>query len=84
MDISRWINLPAFIVVSVFAIYATAMGMLIFSPMPMTESAGTLLTSMIGVLTGSVVTIVSFYFGSSKGSAGKDQVIQDLVNKEGK
>ena len=81
--IAPFFTLQGFVVASVFIVYAISIGMLLFRPMPMDGQAGTLLTTMMGALTGSVVTIVSYYFGSSKSSSDKDQTIQTIVKKEG-
>lgn len=40
----------------------------------------TLLTALVGVLATQVSNIVSYYFGSTKTSATKDQTIQQLSN----
>jgi len=40
----------------------------------------TLLTALVGVLATQVSNIVSYYFGSTKTSATKDQTIQALTN----
>ncbi len=77
-----YLTLQGFVVAAVFIVYAISIGMLLFRPMPMDGQAGTLLTTMMGALTGSVVTIVSYYFGSSKGSSEKDQTINTIVKKE--
>ena len=72
-------SLQGFVVVSILSIFAMAVGMLMFKPMPLTDAAGTLLTSTLGALTGAVVSIVSFYFGSSSSSRGKDETIAKIA-----
>lgn len=82
--VKSFFTLPGFVAVAIFTIYGTSMIMLLFRPMPMTETAGTVLTGMIGVLTGAVVTIVTFYFGSSKSSQEKDETIKAMTTGDGK
>lgn len=69
--------LPAFIVVSLFMIFAVVIGMLLVRPMPLTEAAGTLLTALVGMLSTKISTIVDFYFGSNKASKDKDAANAD-------
>ena len=52
-------------------------GLLIFFPVP--EQNKETLIQVIGVLSGSFVTIVGYFFGSSKSSADKNAII---ANKE--
>ncbi len=66
-------DIPTMIVSSLLVIFGFVIAMLMLAPMPMTESAGTLVTAMIGMLTASISMIVSFYFGSSKSSQAKDE-----------
>lgn len=68
-----WPDLQMFVAVSLIGLYVMTVIMLLTVPMPITDSAGTLLTAMIGLLTGKVATIVDFYFGTSKSSAAKDE-----------
>lgn len=71
-DVFQYV-LGALLIICFFAFIVT----LIFVPIP--EPNQDLLTLTAGALIGSVVTVVGFYFGSSKGSADKnDMLITEL------
>lgn len=52
---------------------------LLFFPMPMSEQAGALLTTIAGVIIAKVGTMVDFFFGSSKASKEKDDTISKMA-----
>ena len=68
-----WPDLQAYVAVTIISLYAIVVIVLLLMPMPITESAGTLLTALVGLLTGKVATIVDFYYGTSRTSALKDE-----------
>lgn len=57
------------VVATLMGLFVTAVMVLLVRPVTITGEAGTLLTALLGVLTGKVATIVDFYFGTSKQSA---------------
>ena len=70
-----WLDLRAFVAVAMMLIFGSVTGLLLLRPMPMTEQAGSVLLTIIGMLIGKVGTIVDFYFGSNKDSKDKDATI---------
>src|SRR5262249_13011227 len=77
MDSARpfwWPDLQTYVAVAVITLFAFVVVMLLARPMPLSEAAGTLLTALVGLLTGKVATIVDFYFGTSKGRKDKDEL----------
>lgn len=59
-------DLRTLVAVSMIAIFAIVVVVLLVQPMPMTEAAGNVLLVIIGMLTTKVGTIVDYYFGSNK------------------
>jgi len=53
--------------------FFTLIVLLIYKPIP--ESNKATIDIVIGALAGSFVTIISYYFGSSKGSADKQEIL---------
>ena len=54
--------------------------LLIYKPIP--EANKSTIDIVIGALAGSFVTIISYYFGSSKGSADKTDAINKQIENE--
>ncbi len=52
---------------------------LIFHQVP--QQNHDIVIALIGAISGSVTTIVAFYFGSSKSSQTKDETIQEIAKK---
>lgn len=52
---------------------------LLFRPIPEANKDAVML--LLGGIIGSVGTMVAFYYGSSKGSAKKDDIIKEQVNQ---
>jgi uncharacterized membrane protein required for colicin V production len=48
------------------------------------EANREILIHVLGIIEGAVVSFVSFYFGSSKGSQKKDQMLADSLPKDAK
>lgn len=71
-----WPDLRSFVAIWMLGIFALVVAMLLFRPMPMTEQAGTLLLTIIGVIVAKVSSIVDFFFGSTKDSKEKDDTIR--------
>lgn len=68
--------LGGFIVAGFFAL----LGMLIYNPAPSENS--NLLNIVIGALIGAFMTVVGYYYGSSKGSADKNDLIRKNTDPE--
>jgi hypothetical protein len=69
-------GLGALIIVGFFALLIV----LVFTEVP--EKNAHLLDLVVGALIGSFATIVGYYFGSSSGSAKKDETIQNALNNQ--
>lgn len=67
--------LGALVVLSFFLL----LGILIFKPIPIENDK--VLTLAIGALIGHTATIVGYYFGSSKGSSDKTQLLSKPEDK---
>lgn len=57
--------------------FFTLIVLLIYKPIP--EANKATIDIVIGALAGSFVTIISYYFGSSSGSAAKDKTITEML-----
>lgn len=68
-------DLQAIVAMSMLGTFGLVVVMLLFRPMPMTEQAGAVLLTVVGMILGKVGTIVDFYFGSNKGNKDKDATI---------
>jgi uncharacterized membrane protein YeaQ/YmgE (transglycosylase-associated protein family) len=64
----------AFFVVSAFCAMLAGLMM-----MPVPQESSQLINTFMGVLGGMTVTVVNYYFGSSKQSQGKDDTINKMV-----
>lgn len=72
-----WPDNRTFLSFSFVGMFFFTLSMLLLRPMPITDSAGTLLTALVAVITTKLVTIVDFEFGSSK----QGQKTQDANTK---
>jgi hypothetical protein len=68
-----WPDLRSFVAISMIAIFAVVVFSLLFKPMPMTDQAGTLLLTIIGMLLAKVGSIIDFFYSSTKDSKEKDE-----------
>lgn len=72
-------DLRALVAVSMLSIFGGVTAMLLFRPMPMTEQAGAVLLTIVGMIIGKVGTIVDYYFGSNKESKDQATTIATMV-----
>lgn len=54
--------------------------LLLLHPITLDDKTTSVLTVVIGVLVSSLKDVYSFYFGSSKGSAAKDETINKIAS----
>ena len=66
---------------TMIGLLAAALGGLMFVPVP-TDNRDLAIAIVTGVLGASVKDIVGYYFGSSKGSAAKDETIARLSARD--
>lgn len=65
--------------ISVLVAFLVIVFVLLFRPIPDANKDAVML--LLGAISGSVGTMVAFYYGSSKGSAKKDEVIKEQINQ---
>lgn len=71
--------IPGFLALVIFFGFFSLLACLIYIPIP--KDAVSILEIMIGSLSTMVIMIVTFYFGSSKGSQDKTRILSDLDKK---
>jgi len=66
--------------ISVIVIFGTMVLFLITKDLP--EHNREAVIHVLGIIEGAVMAIVSFYYGSSKGSQKKEEIIQNMSEKK--
>lgn len=69
------IDIQGFLAVAIIAVIFSIVGMLLYKPPTLDDKTSAVLTTIIGVLIGAMKDVFSYYFGSSKGSAAKDDAL---------
>lgn len=67
------------VVIAVLTAFLGIVFVLLFRAIPAENKDPIML--LLGGIVGSVITMVGFYYGSSKGSAKKDEVIKEQINQ---
>lgn len=74
----KFINLLAVIlIVTIFVFF----GLVVFKTSVMSQMAHDIVLIVIGALTSSLASVIQYYFGSSQGSAKKNETIDSFLNK---
>jgi high-affinity Fe2+/Pb2+ permease len=68
--------LAALLIIGLFVL----LGILVYHPIPSDNKEA--VNVVLGALAGSVITVVAYYFGSSSGSAAKEKIISEIINKD--
>ena len=69
-------NLFMYVLGAIIALgFFVILGLMVYKPVP--DSNSTLLNVMLGVLGGAFTTIVSYFYGSSKGSQEKTELLKN-------
>lgn len=79
MDKSKEIGFKHVVGVSMIVLFGLIVYALAFRQIP--EANREVFVHMLGILEGVVVTIVTYYYGSSSGSKAKSETIEDELNK---
>lgn len=69
-----------FLAIAIISLIATIVITLIIHPISMDDKTFGLLSGIVGVLVGCLKDVYAFDFGSSKGSAAKDETITKAVS----
>jgi hypothetical protein len=80
-EVARKDLVPSVLAYGVIAAFIVLDFMLISRPIP--ESNRDAFNLILGAMNGSVITILTYYFGSSRGSAAKDEVIGQAISGKG-
>ena len=80
MNKPTWLpDTQGFLAIAIITIMTMVILILLLHPVNMSDTAQGVLMTVIGVLTGALKDVYSFFFGSSKGSSLKDETIKAAV-----
>lgn len=74
-----WPDTQGFLAVAIITLMGAIVFILLLHPIQMDQLSQGVLMTVVGVLVGSLKDVYSYFFGSSKGSAVKDETIQTAV-----
>lgn len=71
--------MKTFVGIAMIAIFAFMVYAIVYVALP--ESAKEIIIHVLGIMEGAVMGIVMYYYGSSKGSQDKNEIIADQAKK---
>jgi hypothetical protein len=74
-----WPDTQGFLAVAIISIMSGVLLILLLRPVTLTDTAGGMLTTIVGVLLASLKDVFAFYFNSSSSSKTKDETISNMA-----
>lgn len=74
-----WPDTQGFLAVAIIGIMAGILWLLLSHPVTLTDAAGGMLTTIVGVLLASLKDVYAFYFNSNSSSKTKDETINNMA-----